>query len=330
MEKIEFGARQAVKTCMNILSTDNVIIVTDKETKPISDYLEDECKKITKNVKSFVLENFGERPLTFLPKKIEEAIKQSTAVFYTAQSKHGEKVSLRMPIIRLGTIKGRQAHMPGITKELMETGMLTDYSEIKKMSKKVFDIVKNAKEIKVTTKLGTNFTATFNKDWNWIICDGDISNSKTKWSNLPDGEVFTCPLNLSGTIIADGSIGDHFHKHNPLEKYPITLEVKDCIVKKISCNNKEIEEELNEYILQDNNASRIGEFAIGTNLGLKELTGRLLQDEKFPGVHIALGDSYPNETNAPFPSKAHCDLVIKDTTIIVDNKIIMKDGKFLI
>jgi leucyl aminopeptidase (aminopeptidase T) len=330
MEKIQLGARQAVENCMKILPIDNVVIVTDKEAEEIATFIEDECKRITKKVKTFILEEFGTRPLITLPKIIEEAIKKSTAVFYTAHSKPGEKVSLRLPIIRLGTAKGRQAHMPGITKELMETGMLTDYFEIKTMSKKVFDIVKNAKEIKVTTKLGTNFTATFNKNWNWIICDGDISSSPMKWSNLPDGEVFTCPLDVNGTIIADGSIGDHFHKYNPLEKHPVKIEVKDSKVISISSNNKKLEEELKEYIKQDKNASKIGEFAIGTNIGLKELTGKLLQDEKFPGVHIAIGDSYPNETLAPFPSKAHCDLVIKNTTIIIDNKMIMKSGKFLI
>jgi leucyl aminopeptidase (aminopeptidase T) len=330
MEKIETGAQQAVENCMKIISSDNVVIVTDKETKPVSDYLESACRKITNKVKSFVLEDFGVRPLTILPEEIELAVKESTAVFYTAQSKLGEKVSLRMPIIRLGIINGREAHMPGITKELMETGMNTNYSEIKSISKKVFDVVKNAKEIKVITQLGTDILATFNKEWNWIICDGDINNSPMKWSNLPDGEVFTCPLNVNGTIIADGSIGDHFDRYNPLERYPVTIKVKDSKIVSISCNNKELEKELDIYIKQDENANKIGEFAIGTNIGLAKLTGKLLQDEKFPGVHIAIGDSYPNETKAPFPSKAHCDFVIKNTTIIVDNKEIMKSGDFII
>ena len=55
-----------------------------------------------------------------------------------------------------------------------------------------------------------------------------------------------------------------------------------------------------------------------------------MQDEKFPGIHFAVGDSYPNETKAPFPSKAHCDFVVKKTTIFVDGKCIMKNGKFVI
>jgi len=330
MDKIILGAQQAIKECMKIIPNDAVVIVTDKKTKNIAKTIENECIKITQKIKTFILEEFGSRPLSLLPKDIESAVRESTAVFYMAESMPGEKISLRMPIVKLGTIKGREAHMPNISEELMCTGMNTNYKEIKIISKKVFNLVKNAKEIQVTTKAGTNFKATFNPQWNWIICDGDISNIPTKWSNLPDGEVFTCPLNLNGTIIADGSIGDYFHKYNPLSDYPIKIEVKDSKLTSISCNNKELEKELRDYVKQDANASRIGEFAIGTNIGLKELTGNLLQDEKFPGVHVALGDSYPNETKAPFPSKAHCDFVIKDTTIIVDDKMIMKSGKFLI
>jgi len=165
MSKLQLGAHQAVKNCMKITPLDNVVLVTDKKTKSISDEIEKECKKISKNVKTFVLEDFGSRPLATLPKEIEKAVRDSTAVFCLAQSMPGEKASLRMPIVRLGTIKGREAHMPDITRKLMETGMLTDYNKIKEVSKKVYNLVKNAKEIKVITSLGTNFKVNLNKDW---------------------------------------------------------------------------------------------------------------------------------------------------------------------
>ena len=43
-----------------------------------------------------------------------------------------------------------------------------------------------------------------------------------------------------------------------------------------------------------------------------------------------MGDSYSSMTGANFPSKAHCDFVIKETTILVDGRVIMEDGKFTI
>ena len=65
-------------------------------------------------------------------------------------------------------------------------------------------------------------------------------------------------------------------------------------------------------------------------MNLKRLIGNLLQDEKFPGVHIALGDSYPDKTGADWTSKAHNDGVMRDPTVVVDGRTIMKSGKFTI
>jgi len=74
--------------------------------------------------------------------------------------------------------------------------------------------------------------------------------------------------------------------------------------------------------------NRIGEFAIGTNTGLTELIYNILQDEKFPGVHIAFGSPLPGKTGANWDSKAHVDGVIKNPSIYVDGEMIMDKGEF--
>jgi leucyl aminopeptidase (aminopeptidase T) len=72
----------------------------------------------------------------------------------------------------------------------------------------------------------------------------------------------------------------------------------------------------------------VGEFAIGTNTGLTELIYNILQDEKFPGIHIAFGSPLPGKTGADWDSKAHVDGVIKKTSIYVDGEMIMDKGEF--
>jgi leucyl aminopeptidase (aminopeptidase T) len=74
----------------------------------------------------------------------------------------------------------------------------------------------------------------------------------------------------------------------------------------------------------------VGEFAIGTNFGVKELIGNMLQDEKFPSVHLAMGD--PADTRNPaWSSKVHLDGLMLGPTVVADGKIvIMKDGSFTI
>jgi aminopeptidase len=331
MGTVKEGAVQAVRKCMKISSKDRVVLVTDTETIDVANVIADECQKITKDVKTFNLDEYGKRPLRELPEEIATAVKKASAVFFCAVQYEGEKENIRKPIIRLSTENGRQAHMPNITKQLMEEGMCTDYNLIKKVSKKVYDVVSKSKKIEVITDKGTMLIAEFSPNIKWGIADGDIVNSKVRWSNLPDGEVLTCVDKIKGVAIIDGSIGDYLGKrYGLIDKTPLRLRIKDSRVVKVESNNKELVNDVKCYIKQDENANRIGEFAIGTNIGLKKLIGNLLQDEKFPGVHIAIGHGYPEYTGSDWNSKAHLDVIMKETTIIVDGKKIMERGNFLI
>jgi leucyl aminopeptidase (aminopeptidase T) len=315
---------------MKIKPKDKVIIITDYKTKKISDAIAEESRKIAPT-KIFYLEDYGKRPLHSLPDEIKNAVTESTAVYYTADQYKGEKHNLRRPLINIIEDNKflREAHMPGITKQLMEEGMNVDYKKMQRFARKIYSIARKAKEIRVITKAGSNFTARFDKNIKWIISDGNISEMESRWSNLPDGEVFTCAKSLDGKIVADGSLGDYFQKYKVIEKTPIYIEIKNSRITSLSCKNKNIEKEFLKYIKQDKNADRIGEFALGINTALKYLTGNLLQDEKFPGIHVAIGHGYPEETGSNWNSKAHCDLVLQHCTVFIDGKMIMKNSKYL-
>jgi leucyl aminopeptidase (aminopeptidase T) len=69
---------------------------------------------------------------------------------------------------------------------------------------------------------------------------------------------------------------------------------------------------------------------IVTNIGLQKLSGNLLQDEKIPGVHVAFGHPYPEETGADWDCPSHCDGVATRSTVKVDGQYLMRDGAFVI
>ncbi len=63
---------------------------------------------------------------------------------------------------------------------------------------------------------------------------------------------------------------------------------------------------------------------------MRDVIGHILQDEKFPGIHIAFGNPYGEHTGAQWYSSTHIDVVGTKFDIWVDDTQIMRSGKFLI
>jgi len=289
------------------------------------------------NVETLILEDFGERPEDGsnplgLPDEIAKAIRHADVSFFAATGKKGEVGSLRIPLIEVvyATERVRHGHMPGISDELMRMGMCADYDEVQRISAAVGEIVRGVREIRVTSPAGTDFTAQFSPSLNWVVCDGVLRAGRL--TNLPEGEVFTCPHNVQeGVIVIDGILGDYFsEEYGLVEDTPVTWEVQDGRVRQISCADDRLRGELEEYMGKDENANRIGEFAIGTNTGVDRLLGNMLQDEKYPGVHVAVGEPISHQTGADWTSDVHLDGLLKKVTIDVEGRVIMRDGEFVL
>lgn len=331
METIEQGVKQAVENCLKVKPGESAVIITDAETVEIGSAIKTAIEKITAEVQFFMMEDFGERPIDY-PLAIDDAIKAADVSVYAAQGAEGELQTFRMKLLRAieANPRLRHAHMIGITPEIMKDGMCSDYKDIQRISRLVYEKVRNAGKIKVVTEKGNDFVAEFSPQLKWIISDGDITPGQ--WMNLPDGEVFTSPVNVNGTIVIDGCLGDFFtDKYGSLEDTPVTIEVENgrAVKESIRCDNEQLRQEFTKYLFEtDENSHRVGEFAIGTNTGLTELIYNLLQDEKFPGVHIAFGSPLPGKTGAKWDSKAHVDGVIISPTIEVDGEVIMDNGEF--
>jgi aminopeptidase len=338
MNPIEFGAHQAVYNCLKVKKGESVVIITDRETEHLANALAAKATEAGGSVRKFVMEEFGRRsedgssPLPF-PGAIGEVLEKAKVSFYIARGKKGELQTFRIPMLKVVEKNMiRHGHMPGFTEEMMGQGMAADYAKIQTLSKKVYEIASKAHEIRVTTPAGTDATFRFDSKYKWIVCDGDIKPGH--WSNLPDGEVFTVPVDANGRIVVDGSLGDYFtEKYGDLGGTPLSYSLKGarCVKGSVECRNGQLKKEFEEYTFgMDENSDRVGEFAIGTNIGLTKLIGNLLQDEKFPGVHVALGSPYPDKTGAEWESKAHNDGVMRNPTVVVDGKTMMEKGEFKI
>jgi leucyl aminopeptidase (aminopeptidase T) len=323
------GARNAIRVCLNVQPHERVTVITDRECEDIAASLVHEIEEVGAPYNAFVLEDVAQRPLVDLPAAIAADMEQSQVSILAVHVQRNELGSRMQLTDIVNRRRMRHGHMVNINRQMMLEGMRADFQKVDRLSQKVIDIVRNAKEVRATTMGGSNFVTTLNPNYKWLKTSGLISPDK--WGNLPGGEVFTTPGNVDGTLVIDGVVGDYLcEKYHSLEASPLTLRVKDNRLVEAHSENKELENDFWKYTHTDANSDRVGEFAIGTNIELKEVIGHILQDEKFPGIHIAFGDPYGAHTGADWKSTTHIDVVATRFNIWVDDRQIMADGKFLI
>jgi len=223
----------------------------------------------------------------------------------------------------------RHAHMVNIERRIMLEGMRADFLKVDELSCRVLEIARSATVIRARTAAGTDITADMNPNYNWLKTSGIISTKK--WGNLPGGEIFTTPGEVNGTFVIDGVVGDYLcAKYGDLRDQPLTIHIEGNRLKSAESENKELRDEFWRYTHTDENSDRVGEFAIGTNIGLHGVIGNILQDEKLPGIHIAFGNPYGAHTGAEWDSSTHIDVVGTKFDIWADDRQIMREGSFII
>ena len=323
------GARNAVRVCLRVLPSEKVTVITDEASLEIAASLVHELEAVGCPYRSWVLEDVATRPLTDLPQVIADDLDTSQVSIFAVQGQTNELKSRMQMTEIVNRRRIRHAHMVNINKQIMLEGMRADFMKVDRLSSTVAERVRGAKQIRAKTAAGTDLVADLNPNYRWVKTSGIISAEK--WGNLPGGEIFTTPGEVNGTFVIDGVVGDYLcAKFGDLKSTPLTVQIKRNRLIEAHSANKELKDDFWAYTHTDENSDRVGEFAIGTNIELKDVIGQILQDEKFPGVHIAFGNPYGSHTGAEWYSATHIDVVGRKFDIWVDDEQIMRDGKFLI
>ena len=321
------GARNAVETCLAVRPGEHVALIADEASRAvaasIAAALEDQKALYT----GLLLEDFGPRPMTLAPSEVLQALETADVGVLCMSPQPGE-LAARMAIVRVVERRRiRYAHMVGVTPQIMQQGMRADYRLVDRLSDKLRGRMLRAETLTVKTEAGTEIAAHFDRGLDWVKTSGLIS--PRYWSNLPAGEVFTTPATVDGRFVCDATAGDHFNgKYGDLRTTPLVLEIEGARLVGVECARKDLEKEFWEYCHTDENSDRVGELAFGTNLGLSEMIGILLQDEKFPGVHIAFGDPYGSQTHADWKSRTHVDVLTRNCDVWIDEDQIIEQGHY--
>ena len=217
------GARNAVNVCLRIQPSEKVTVITDDATREIAASLVRELETVGAPYRAWILEELAPRPLTDLPREILDDLETSQVSIFAVQAQANELKSRMQMTDVVNRRKIRHAHMVNINHQIMLEGMRADFLKVDRISTKVVETVRRAKQVRAKTSAGTDLTADLNPDYRWLKTSGIISPDK--WGNLPGGEVFTTPGEVNGTFVIDGVVGDWLcAKFGSLRENPLTIQ----------------------------------------------------------------------------------------------------------
>ena len=300
-----------LKASLGIKKSETVLIVTDDDKLKIAEAIERAAKKLSDEVLLFKMaprSQHAEEP----PKVVSEAMKRADVVVIpTAMSL--SHTAARKAACKAGA---RVASMPGITQQMFRRGGLTaDYSKVKKISERVAKMLTKAKEVRIKTRQGCDFTARLSGRKG--VADTGILTRKGAFGNLPAGEGFIAPVERKsqGTLVFDGPFAGLGVLTQPLK---ITVDGGRAV--KIEGDKGELKKMLT-------NGDNIAEVGIGTNPKAR-LMGNVLEDEKVMGTaHVAFGDNHT--FGGKIKADVHLDGIIKRPDIWLDSAKIMENGRFV-
>lgn len=311
------AAEVVVKACLNVKSGETFLVITDTEKENIGKALHEagleagaEALLVTMKPRT----RHAEEP----PKPVAEMWAHVDT--FVAPTKFSlTHTQARKNATAAGA---RGATMPGITEEMFIETMGVDYSKVKEYCEKLNKAFDGAKVVRIKSELGTDLTASI--EGRKTLMDTGMLHEKGDFGNLPAGEVFIAPVEgtANGVVFLDGSVASI----GVLDE-PIKVEIKDGYAVNITRGKAEQLKKLLESA-GGREVYNIAEIGVGCNFGAR-IVGNILEDEKVYGtVHVALGDN--STIGGKVKANVHLDGLIKKPTFLVDNREIIRDGKWLV
>src|ERR1700694_411949 len=162
------GARNAVETCLGVRPGEHVALIADEASRAVAASIAAALDDRHAPYTGFLLEDFGPRPMSMAPPEVLQALETADIGVMCMTPQLGE-LGARMAIVKV--VERRQiryAHMVGVTPEIMQQGMRSDYRMIDRLSDKLRHRMLRAQTLTVKSGAGTTIAAHFDRGLDWV------------------------------------------------------------------------------------------------------------------------------------------------------------------
>ena len=314
------GAKKVVKDCAGAKAGETVVIVSDTNKLRIAEVLGSACIACDANPVIVLITPTGAHGVE-PPAAVCNACK-ATDIYILATTWNLQHTSVRIEALKNGA---RGTTIPQVTEDLLITGgILADFEECDRIGRSIGSLIEKANEFRVTTPAGTNVSGIIRG--RPVIYETGIFRKPGQYAALPDSEINISPEEgtAEGTIICDvraGSLG-------VCKDDVFSVKIKDGLIKKIEGGRMAIA--LNQMLknFKDETVYNIAEFAIGLNPNARQYTTFLEDEGRLGHGHIGIGSNWA--IGGKVRSSIHTDLIFKEASIYLDNRLILEKGNIRI
>jgi leucyl aminopeptidase (aminopeptidase T) len=306
------------------------VVIYDAEHALIAETVADAAVVAKAEVMRFVLDDLGPRPHAGLHPKIEEALEGAQASVMIVSFLAGE-LRMRAQVVELAERRGlRHAHMPGVGRQSMVEGFSVDPDRIAEKGRALAMRLRPGSRITVKNAAGTDLVIKLAPQCKWLEIGCVVAAGRA--ANLPGGELVTSPESVDGVCVADGTIGDADGTYaRRLRETPLTFRFTHSRVQAVECaRDPGFARAIKTRTTEVANLDRVGLVQFGLNIGLREPIGDLPTDQKLPGLHLSLGDTLRQKTNAQWTSKSWIAVALTSCDVDIDKTAVLRAGRYVV
>lgn len=322
------AARRIFEGALSLVPGDRVLLILDREREGLATALAETARTTGARCDVVFLEDFALRPITELPPPVRTLLEQAQASVLLVGIERGEqrmRMELIAQVVRLGL---RHAHMVGVTRRSLIAGFSVDPARVLDATRAVRMRLRPDSVMRLQTAAGSDLTVKFTPRHRWAEHVGLIRPGR--WENLPTGELLTAPASVDGVFVCDASIGGHFEHKGILDRTPVRVEIAQGSVTRATCQDRGLQRQIDEYLRSEPDAARVGTVVIGTNVGMLTPIGEMVCDQNLPGLHLSLGNTFPDITGAEPGALSQLTLTTSGANLDLDGAQLLRAGRYLV
>jgi aminopeptidase len=324
------AAHRLIAGSLGVVSGERIVVVVDAAHRPLADTIRDAVIIEGSQAMVFCLEDLAPRPHRELHATIKEALAHAQASVLLIDFEAGE-LQMRTDMVDLAAHhRLRHGHMVGVTRASMVAGFSVDPHRIAEKARALSVRLRRDSRITLKSAAGTDLVIDLSPRCRWL--DYGCIVAAGKRVNLPGGELVTSPETVNGSYVATGTLGDADGVlRRSLMRTPVTLRISSSRVTGVECaEDRQLARTIQERMFRLSNLDRVGLVGFGLNLGLNAPVGDVFTDQKVPGVHLSLGETFPDKTGATWTSESWLAFTAVELDADVDKLPVLRRGRYLI